>query len=84
MWLILAFGGSIVPAATGIMLSVVPTGSKNLASGFGQGLYNILGFSLGTLVPGLAQGAAGTHATEQQKMRVGVRIKEEYRKVNSY
>lgn len=111
MWLILAFGGSIVPAATGIMLSVVrrivivekffdaifdtliyyfqsklftPNSisknpkvrhdAKNIASGFGQAIYNVLGFSLGTLVPGMAM-RFSPDQDEKAQMRFGVYFK---------
>lgn len=75
MWLILAFGGSIVPAATGIMLSVVPNSAKNLASGFGQGIYNIFGFALGSQIPGLVMKAAPEEYNQRDTMRLGVRGK---------
>merc|ERR1712232_473547 len=52
-WCLLLFGGSIVPSATGLMISSVPQDLRQLASGIGQGVYNLLGYALGTLLPGV-------------------------------
>eukprot|EP00928_Gymnodinium_smaydae_P028542 TRINITY_DN21736_c0_g2_i1.p1 TRINITY_DN21736_c0_g2~~TRINITY_DN21736_c0_g2_i1.p1 ORF type:complete len:587 (-),score=118.80 TRINITY_DN21736_c0_g2_i1:302-2062(-) len=53
IWGVLAFGGAMVPVVTGVMVSSVPEDSKQLASGVGQGAYNLLGYAMGTLVPGI-------------------------------
>lgn len=51
LWGVLAFGGAIVPTATGVMVSSVPSDCKSLASGAGQGFYNLFGYAMGTLIP---------------------------------
>jgi len=52
LWCVLFFGGAIVPGETGVMLTSIPAKSRPLASGFGQGSYNIFGYSLGIFLPG--------------------------------
>jgi len=52
LWLTLFFGGAIVPGETGVMLTSIPARTRSLASGFGQGSYNIFGYSLGIFLPG--------------------------------
>lgn len=54
MWLVLCSGGAIVPPGTGIMLTVVPAEMRAFASSVGQGFYNIFGFGMGSLLPGVA------------------------------
>jgi len=51
VWLLLFFGGMLVPGGMGLMLSTVPPRSRKLASSNGQALYNLLGFSSGVFVP---------------------------------
>eukprot|EP00397_Hematodinium_sp_SG-2012_P006987 GEMP01007026.1.p1 GENE.GEMP01007026.1~~GEMP01007026.1.p1 ORF type:complete len:538 (+),score=50.34 GEMP01007026.1:86-1699(+) len=53
LWLVLFFGGMIVPGATGILLMSVPPKTRPMASGIGQGAYNIFGYALGTYFPGM-------------------------------
>eukprot|EP00397_Hematodinium_sp_SG-2012_P037777 GEMP01040991.1.p1 GENE.GEMP01040991.1~~GEMP01040991.1.p1 ORF type:complete len:554 (+),score=50.09 GEMP01040991.1:86-1747(+) len=52
LWLVLFFGGMIVPGATGILLMSVPPKTRPMASGIGQGAYNVFGYGLGTFLPG--------------------------------
>ncbi|CAK0832513.1 unnamed protein product, partial [Prorocentrum cordatum] len=54
MWLVLCAGGAIVPPGTGIMLTVVRAEMRAFASSVGQGFYNIFGFGMGSLLPGVA------------------------------
>ena len=53
IWLLLFFGGAIVPAAVGICLSAVPPSLRPFSSSVSMCLYNILGHSAGCLLPGL-------------------------------
>ncbi|CAD7963962.1 unnamed protein product [Amoebophrya sp. A25] len=53
LWLLLFFGGAMVPALTGMMLSVVRNDFRATASAVANGLFNVLGFAAGTLAPGL-------------------------------
>ncbi|KAL8269946.1 hypothetical protein Esti_006134 [Eimeria stiedai] len=53
MWLILFFGGGILPAATGIVIASVPLEVRAFGSGFCMMVFNVLGYVLGTFLPGL-------------------------------
>jgi MFS family permease len=53
IWLLLFFGGAIVPAAVGICLSAVPRSIRPFSSSVSMVVYNILGHSAGTLFPGV-------------------------------
>ena len=53
IWLLLFFGGAIVPAAVGICLSAVPPSIRPFSSSVSMVVYNILGHSAGTLLPGI-------------------------------
>jgi len=53
IWFLLFFGGSIVPAAVGIILSAVPPSIRPFSSSVSMVVYNILGHSAGTLLPGV-------------------------------
>jgi MFS family permease len=46
LWMLLFFGSSLVPTATGIVVSSVPKHQQNASSSLGQVVYNILGFFL--------------------------------------
>uniref|UniRef100_A0A0G4FH48 Major facilitator superfamily (MFS) profile domain-containing protein n=1 Tax=Chromera velia CCMP2878 TaxID=1169474 RepID=A0A0G4FH48_9ALVE len=53
VWLVLCFGGGVVPAAFGIIVTTVEIELRPFATGTGMLLYNLLGFSLGTFLPGV-------------------------------
>lgn len=53
MWWILFFGGCILPAATGIVIASVPVEVRAFGSGFCMMLFNVLGYVLGTFLPGI-------------------------------
>jgi MFS family permease len=53
LWFLLFFGGSLVPTATGIVVSSVPKNQQNASSSLGQLIYNIFGFFLAPNVSGL-------------------------------
>jgi MFS family permease len=44
MWLLLFFGGSIVPGLTGIMLSSTPDNTKEISNSITHLCYNLLGY----------------------------------------
>jgi MFS family permease len=44
MWLLLFFGGSIVPGLTGIMLSSIPENNKEIANSMTHFCYNLIGY----------------------------------------
>lgn len=53
LWLLLFFGGSILPACTGIFISVVPAAHRALASSFSVMVFNLFGYSLSPYLTGL-------------------------------
>lgn len=58
MWCILFLGGGILPAATGIVIASVPVEVRAFGSGFCMMIYNVLGYVLGTFLPGILIEAA--------------------------
>lgn len=44
MWLLLFFGGSIVPGLTGIMLSAIPQNNKEMANSITHFCHNLIGY----------------------------------------
>jgi hypothetical protein len=53
VWLVLFFGGAIVPGATGLVLAAVPTRSRELSSAMMIFVTNIFGYVAGTMVPAI-------------------------------
>jgi MFS family permease len=53
VWLVLFFGGAIVPGATGLVLSSVPSKLRVVSSGFSIFVFNICGYMAGTMVPAM-------------------------------
>jgi len=81
LWFVLFFGGAIVPGETGVMLTSIPAKSRPLASGFGQGSYNIFGYSLGIFLPGGVMyyaypphEADGSHDPTADARRLGMQL----------
>jgi hypothetical protein len=62
IWLTLFFGGALVPAATGILLSCVPSQMRNFASACAQMVYNLFGYCLSPLLSGAFMEATGSRA----------------------
>jgi len=56
-----------VPGETGVMLTSIPAKCRPLASGFGQGSYNIFGYSLGIFLPGAVMSLASGEDNEDQE-----------------
>jgi hypothetical protein len=46
LWLLLFFGGSILPACTGIFISASPVQLRSLASSVSVMIFNILGYAI--------------------------------------
>uniref|UniRef100_A0A0G4G5U4 Major facilitator superfamily (MFS) profile domain-containing protein n=1 Tax=Chromera velia CCMP2878 TaxID=1169474 RepID=A0A0G4G5U4_9ALVE len=57
LWLVLAFGGAILPPALGLLLNTVDLELRPLASGFSIFMYTLLGYALGNVVPGAVMSA---------------------------
>jgi len=53
LWLLLFFGGAILPACTGIFISVVPAEHRALASSFSVMIFNLFGYALSPYLTGL-------------------------------
>lgn len=53
LWLLLFFGGSILPACTGIFISVVPAQHRPLASSLSVMIFNLFGYALSPYLTGL-------------------------------
>jgi MFS family permease len=53
VWLVLFFGGAIVPGATGLVLASVPHELRPLSSAMSIFVFNIFGYMAGTMVPAL-------------------------------
>ena len=55
IWLLLFWGGAIMPTATGLILSSVPVSLRSFSSAVSMFLYNMLGYALGATLPGFLQ-----------------------------
>ncbi|OQR87715.1 Major Facilitator Superfamily (MFS) [Achlya hypogyna] len=84
LWLLLFFGGSILPACTGIFISASPVQLRSLASSVSVMVFNILGYALAPVLTGVymdyvlsQQGVAGSyfdHCDEACVYRYGFRF----------
>jgi predicted MFS family arabinose efflux permease len=61
IWLLLFFGGSIVPGLTGIMISSTPDKSKEIANSITHLCYNLFGYLPAPFLYGLVQKYTGGH-----------------------
>ena len=52
-WMLLFWGGAMVPTATGIAVSSVPKRQQNASGALGQLIYNIFGFFLAPNMSGI-------------------------------
>ncbi|KNC86164.1 hypothetical protein SARC_01690 [Sphaeroforma arctica JP610] len=59
IWILLAFGGGIVPGATGVLMSSVPSHLRAFASSAATLVYNLFGYFLGPTVCGVVAEALG-------------------------
>ena len=53
VWFVLFFGGAIMPAATGLVISAVPDSMRAFSSAMSQMVFNTLGYGAGSFLPGL-------------------------------
>jgi MFS transporter, Spinster family, sphingosine-1-phosphate transporter len=58
IWLVLFFGGAILPALTGIIINAVGEECKNMASSFSMFMYNIVGYAMAPFLSGVVSDAA--------------------------
>eukprot|EP01134_Creolimax_fragrantissima_P001640 CFRG1640T1 len=59
IWFLLAFGGAIVPGATGVLMSSVPQRLRAFASSVATLVYNLFGYFLGPTICGVVAEQAG-------------------------
>eukprot|EP00127_Corallochytrium_limacisporum_P000092 Clim_evm31s3 gene=Clim_evmTU31s3 len=59
VWLLLFFGGAIIPPATGCLLACVPRSMRSFASSASMLMYNCLGFFAGPFLSGIAAQLGG-------------------------
>ena len=52
IWLVLFFGGALLPPLTGVCLTSVPENCRSIASSFSMFTYNILGYALAPVLMG--------------------------------
>ena len=52
LWFVLFFGGSVLPALTGVCLTSVPEECRAVASSFSMFTYNILGYAMAPVLMG--------------------------------
>jgi len=57
IWLLLLFGGAILPAATGVLLQAVNPEERAFASAIALMMYNLFGYTLGCFLPGVIMDA---------------------------
>jgi len=53
LWLVLFFGGGILPPATGMLIAIVDPDTRPFASAVSMVFYNVFGYALGIQLPGL-------------------------------
>eukprot|EP00743_Colponemidia_sp_Colp-15_P000739 GILK01000818.1.p1 GENE.GILK01000818.1~~GILK01000818.1.p1 ORF type:complete len:578 (+),score=69.61 GILK01000818.1:89-1822(+) len=58
VWLLLFFGGAILPAATGVLMSAVPVFMRSFSSAVSMLTYNTLGYAAGAFLPGVVMDAS--------------------------
>eukprot|EP00920_Eleutheroschizon_duboscqi_P036982 GHVT01088661.1.p2 GENE.GHVT01088661.1~~GHVT01088661.1.p2 ORF type:complete len:147 (-),score=19.47 GHVT01088661.1:1325-1765(-) len=63
IWILLCLGGAMLPPLTGILMASVDAELRTFASGFSMFMYNVLGYALGTFLPGLVVDVFGSNDT---------------------
>eukprot|EP00743_Colponemidia_sp_Colp-15_P005798 GILK01006233.1.p1 GENE.GILK01006233.1~~GILK01006233.1.p1 ORF type:complete len:526 (-),score=55.22 GILK01006233.1:108-1685(-) len=71
IWMLLFFGASIMPTATGIVISAVPADMRSFSSAISMMTYNLLGYFLAPVLSGAIMDA---FPDEQTGLRWGFRI----------
>jgi len=76
LWLLLFWGGAIMPIATGLILSSVPVALRSFSSAVSMCTYNLLGYSLGGFLPGLLQEIVESNLkiSHERSLAWGVRL----------
>jgi MFS family permease len=58
VWLVLFWGGAVVPGATGLLLTAVPHDQRQFSSAMAMLATNVAGYAAGTILPGAVMEAA--------------------------
>ncbi len=75
LWMVLLWGGGIVPIASGLVLSAVPEGLQAFSFSLSICTYQVLGYGAGTFLPGLfIQLLEGNGVDEDEALRWGFRV----------
>jgi len=80
MWLLLFFGGAIVPGATGMVIALVRQDMKAFSAGLSMAVQNVFGYALGAYLPSFMIRyvfGGGPEASEQEKSQayiLGIRV----------
>jgi hypothetical protein len=75
LWMLLLWGGAVVPIAAGLVLSAVPEGLQAFSFSLSICTYQILGYGAGTFFPGLfIQLLENNGANETTSLRWGFRL----------
>ena len=60
IWLVLFFGGAILPALTGLIINAVGEECRNMASSFSMFMFNIFGYGMAPVLSGAIGDATGS------------------------
>jgi MFS family permease len=80
MWLLLFFGGAIVPGATGMVIALVRQDMKTFSAGLSMAVQNVFGYALGAYLPSFLIRyvfGGGPEATDEEKSQAyinGIRV----------
>jgi hypothetical protein len=75
LWMVLLFGGAVVPIAAGLVLTAVPEGLQAFSFSLSICTYQLLGYGAGTFFPGLfIQLLENSGVDEDEALRWGFRI----------
>jgi MFS family permease len=69
LWLLLFFGGALLPSLTGIMLSTVPENMRGSANSMATLMYNMIGWMPSPFIYGLVSKLSGDE-TSKEKSRI--------------
>jgi hypothetical protein len=73
VWLVLFFGGAMIPGSTGLLLSSVPPSLRAFSAAMSMFVYNISGYGAGSIFPGICmQVAKGFGYGGKDTMRIGM------------
>jgi len=73
LWIVLFFGGCILPPATGMLISVVDPETRPFASAVSMVFYNVFGYALGSILPGIVMGWLKRKAAAEESRDVDIR-----------